>query len=948
MDEHLLSQLSPDTAILVPTSSLGNHLNETVAAHMLDAGAQVWEAPNIVSWVEFLRTVWQANRTEFDQLCTLLNPQQCKLLWTQAIEQSKYENAELTLLNVSQTVKACMRSDRLLADWRCNEKALAQDHISDIEQFIAWRKKYHAALLSRGAMDAPMLQSKVLELLAQGRLELPVTQVIWYAYDLITKAQQEFNQTLAGRNIQLEFIGPNRQQTVIDYARYEDEISELTGVFQQARQLLEQQPEQNISIVIPDLRRHHAQVQEIARQTFYPNASLTEVQNNNSVFRFSLGKPLYDWPAIETASCVLSLLKPRISIADLGFIFRSVYLGVVHKNSQEFDLFEQWLKRSRIRHVRLEQLPALLEECHSDLSTAMLAAASGLSSKTAGLTSGANKTKALLTDPKLPEFFAQLMAFRLQLNAELAEQKKRTGYATLSFLRWSAVFSEWLALWQWQAHAVIAEASPVTQQLRSRWENSLEEFANLAAVQKNISALNALNNFQQLIRDNVFLPKSAMSPVVVSGLLEALGREADHCFLTGMTQDYPPASKSDPFIPNRHLINTGYPDASPQSSVVQAQKVINSLLESSKHAHISFALSSESNGEMQSQASPLFFSPLMQAELKFVEYSEKRLAKEQHKKYEFEKYIDTQGPAWQRPEKARGGATIFKNQSHCAFKAFATHQLGFEVEDESEFGLDHLDRGNLMHKMLEYIWAQLPNQTALLELNAEQQTLLIEQTFEQLLYDSKDTLIDEKRQLLALEKRRVTTVLNDWLNVERKRPARFSVVERESRQRGQWAGIQFDYVIDRVDVTESGECVIVDYKTGLVSRKDWQGLRPYEPQLPLYTLARDEVKRSQVSGIAFAQVRRGEAKYVELAEAGIFNKNNRTTAGIEADWHASRAQWPELMTTLAEEFLAGKATVDPIDSAVCQYCELSTVCRLEELRNNQKQRSTAVEGSDDF
>jgi len=57
MDEQLLSQLESDTVVIVPTGSLGNHLNEIIAGHKLAEGVQVWEAPNIVSWGEFLRSV---------------------------------------------------------------------------------------------------------------------------------------------------------------------------------------------------------------------------------------------------------------------------------------------------------------------------------------------------------------------------------------------------------------------------------------------------------------------------------------------------------------------------------------------------------------------------------------------------------------------------------------------------------------------------------------------------------------------------------------------------------------------------------------------------------------------------------------------------------------------------------------------------------------------------
>ncbi len=920
MHEDSLYQLDLDSILMVPTGSLANHLNEVIAAQKLTQGVPVWEAPRIMMWGELLKLIWKANRELMSGVHSILSASQSKLLWTQIIERSKYQNAELTLLNVAQTVKACMRSDRLLSDWRCSEKAIRLDHVSDVEQFMVWRDEYHALLSSRHLLDEPGLQNAVLELAKNGDLVLPAKRLIWYAYDLITAAQRDFNLAVKDQGVGCEFGGPRIRQPQLNYVRFQDQATELNTVFEQARALLEQQPQQRISIVVPDLHHRYAQVQDIARRTFYPNASLTEVQQNNSVVRFSLGKSLFDWPAIEAANCALNLLKPRISIEDIGFLLRSVYLAVSQQNQEECRLFEQWLHRARIRSVTLEQLPTLLAECYENSEKGASA-----------------ELKNILAAPKLADFFQQLVEYRHQLNERLLQQKQDSGYMAQSFVDWAGVFSQWLALWQWQTHAISLSASTFTQQLAKRWDATLDEFSKLAAVQKRVGIQNALNHWQQLTKDSVFLPKSVSSPILVCGVLEALGRETDHCFLLGMTQDYPPPSKSDPFIPNHHLSITGYPDSSAQASAAQANAVMQNLLASTENAHVSYALSDGS--ETQSQPSPLFYQSLLDAELTAPTLPD---VTENNQGVVLDEYTDTQGPAWDVMNKVRGGAAIFKNQSHCPFKAFVTHQLGFDVKDEPEFGLDHLDRGNMVHKILELIWAELPNQTALLELSAGEQTQMVEQSFEQLLQAFTETLSDEKQALLRLEKNRITALVNEWLEQERKRPSGFSVVERESRYRGQWAGIEFDYILDRVDITESGQCVVVDYKTGQVQRSDWVGERPYEPQLPLYALVRDQAKKTPVSGIAFAQVRRGESKFVELSETDVFHKSSKSKESIEEQWHQNREQWPDIFTELATQFLAGEASVNPVDKRVCEYCELSALCRIDELRKNSHDSSQSL------
>jgi len=49
-------------------------------------------------------------------------------------------------------------------------------------------------------------------------------------------------------------------------------------------------------------------------------------------------------------------------------------------------------------------------------------------------------------------------------------------------------------------------------------------------------------------------------------------------------------------------------------------------------------------------------------------------------------------------------------------------------------------------------------------------------------------------------------------------------------------------------------------------------------------------------------------------------------------WHENRSAWPEIFTQLAADFLAGEASVNPIDEKVCQYCGLHSLCRLPQLR----------------
>lgn len=283
---------------------------------------------------------------------------------------------------------------------------------------------------------------------------------------------------------------------------------------------------------------------------------------------------------------------------------------------------------------------------------------------------------------------------------------------------------------------------------------------------------------------------------------------------------------------------------------------------------------------------------------------------------------------------------VFEDQSNCAFKAFVTHQLKFLSYDEAEFGLDALDRGNIVHILLQQAWQQLQLQSELLALDEAALTQFAEQIVTQVIERNRQQLSDEKHRLLHYEHSRLSQVLVEWLKVDAQRPTPFSVMETEERRDGECGGIQFQYIIDRLDALDDGRTLIIDYKTGFAQRNDWLDQRIKKPQLPLYSLAIESIKQNGVSGIAYAKVKRHQSEYIGLSEAGIFKRSN-AEARIEQQWQDNKQQWPMIFEQLATDFLAGKAEVNPIDKDTCQYCELQAVCRVSQLRKQSNDVAVA-------
>ena len=133
-----IDELDKTSALIVPTRSLASTLKSQVADYYISLAKTVWEAPNILTWGDYLRWLWQLNAVKLSPAHTLISSQQSLLLWTQVVEASRRLERDLTLLNVQQTAKAVQRSWRLMHDWRLSEKTLMQEHVEDVEQFLNW------------------------------------------------------------------------------------------------------------------------------------------------------------------------------------------------------------------------------------------------------------------------------------------------------------------------------------------------------------------------------------------------------------------------------------------------------------------------------------------------------------------------------------------------------------------------------------------------------------------------------------------------------------------------------------------------------------------------------------------------------------------------------------------------------------------------------------------
>ena len=272
-----------------------------------------------------------------------------------------------------------------------------------------------------------------------------------------------------------------------------------------------------------------------------------------------------------------------------------------------------------------------------------------------------------------------------------------------------------------------------------------------------------------------------------------------------------------------------------------------------------------------------------------------------------------------------GGASILKLQAQCPFRAFSERRLFSAPLDEIEQGLDAGERGNLLHDVMAAFWKRVETQQALRQMSDATRfdtlklaihTALAKTTAEaatpwQLRY------LDVQRQWL------LDLLLPDWLAVELARPP-FQVLHTEFKLHDRAIGpLRLDARVDRIDAlldadhpaaSDSSPLLILDYKTGNIPSKPWDGDRPDEPQLPLYTVLAAPLP---VTGIAFARLKAGKFALDDCSGA---------------DFTSRLDDWRHVLTHLAEAFVHGDTTVDPKTAGVCAHCAQAALCRIHELR----------------
>lgn len=901
----LAAELAKQTLCLTPNQRLASRIVNAYAIYCHQHGHTVVAAPRVSSFNQWLDNCWeQLVMMAYPQaiIKQLLTANEQRLIIERIIMASEVGGL---LLRPSATVQHVVKAIENLSQWMLdiNEISISsQFNTDDSLCLLQWLRDFESHCDINGYISPSHKSQLILQAFKEGVL---VTEpcIITTAFETLTPLQQHILEAAADVVKQEEVVhAAKATQKTIACINHEQEITVAAlWAKQQLKNAIDSQKMPTIAIVIPDLNQNKEKVQRIFEEIFMPDLQMPDVARVSLPFNISAGGALIEQPIIASAIKLLELNARSINCDELVELLHSPFLCFSDEDLSFISKLIGWVKRertTRINIARLRQLTSKLIEKKTDDEEASNCC------------------------------FADALMAQNTLSTRFGLSK------SISIQQWVDFFYETFELYQWPG---IRNPDSQEYQALKQFQQITLQFAQSDVVMGKINFNEALQQYKQLLSNAVFQPQTIESPLQILGLLEASGLHFDQLWLMGMSSKQWPASPNpNPLLPVAMQKKFNMPHSTASRELSLAQHLSNRFCHSAQHVYVSFSQVIDDN---PCSISPLF-NDMEQLSPEQVLNKTVDSLLPQHEIYRryqvangLEDFEWGDAPPLTEAESIKGGTSLFANQSLCPFKAFATHRLSIKAFEKPVVGIDKSAKGNLLHRSLELIWKQITNLNELRALTDDEQTKLCTDYAEFSLNEYSHKLSEPLGiRLHKIESQRLASLLFAWLNVERER-ADFTVVSREERKIFRFAQLELIGRVDRVDQLSDGSHVVIDYKTGKPAIKSWWGDRPEQPQLPLYSSLLEQ-EGIAVSAVAFAQVNIEACVIKGIGDDNVaektlsWNAKTQSQAGVQS-WAHLKEHWQQVLSSLANDFIAGKSAVDPKSVlASCQYCDLAPVCRV--------------------
>ncbi len=909
MNPTVLQALNQGASVITATRRLAYELKSAYDNQQIELGRKVWPTARIMTWDGWMQALWHETGT--DTLLSVLNNAQLQQLLCEFIEadlksrESQTGHNLAALWNIPATARTALDAWQLCHQWRISFSALQTSEQADHAHFGRWATRLYARLSEQNWISPAQLPEQLIA------AEIKTKQdALLFGFDHLNVQQLRFIEYYRKQGGGLTRI--NSKGTASSEMRrysFDSPKAEWQQIGAWARDKLLNNPQLKIGIITPDTNSIRAVAEQSLREQLTP--AYFE-HSSTDPFHFSIAGTLFEQPLIKGALACLDLLG-KLEFKQLSGIFLSNFWGSESEQLLRAQLVMELRRKLAYRFDLYELIEAL----------------SALQKKPDPDNESTRKPFSILLD---------------SLGALQSIKTNNRGRQPLSV--WRELFNTCLNSLDWPVSKLDSDEFQALQS----WERCLEEWIKLDAVCKPMSLVQALQSLNGVCRELVFQARTrARAPIQIMGILEAAELEFDCVWLAGFDElAWPIIAPANPLIPMSTQIEAGIPAATLSLQTQLADMKTGQLCALSKDIIYSHA---RIQGDIELDVSPTLPAGNLSDlnDLPAI-FSLNEAIREATPPLQIRN--DDMGFPY-REETARGGTGLVQKQSACPFSAYAKYRLKAEEDDEPRIGMDNLQRGSLLHKILETIWLELKDSSTLCR-HIEQDTLgdLIQQHIQTQLnhYVAHSGLGDGFK---IAETQRLHALLSEWLNLESQRPP-FTVAGTEMKCTHQINGLEINLSLDRVDqIADSGSdtaanspLLVMDYKSGNCKLKDWEGPRPDQPQLPLYFLALEHnASFGHVDALSFAQVKSGLCQYIGISrsentlpdintlEALAWNSALKKDVG---EWSQLKPLWEARIGKLVKDYQQGFAQVDPKSIQSCHFCSFGPLCRIH-TRNSREE-----------
>jgi ATP-dependent helicase/nuclease subunit B len=848
-------------------------------------GLAGWAAPDVVSWTAFVRAEWERRQTDGR---LLLNPAQEEALWAGIIRESEH-SAGLLEGPLRRLAGLCMEAHELLCAYapRYLERPARGGWQQDAGAFSEWLAGFDAECRSKKLISASRISGELAAALedevAADRQSRPALMLA--GFDRMTPEQRSVT-TAWGEARTAASAEPASERR---YFAAPDQRTELTACAAWCAERLAANPEARLLVITQDASQRRGEIERAFLRA--------GVQHE-----FSLGVRLAGVGLARSALLILRWLDGALAENEIDWLFSADWIT----GSEERAALQAYCRGLRRKGwARTEwTLEAFLRAGGSSLS--------------------------------VPESWARRMQTarqRLRESAGLAP--KGASERQHSPLEWAGIASLLLkdAGWAGTRAATSAEFQAVR-----RWEQTLDACGSLGFDGRRMDWLEFLAELRQAASETLFALESEDAPVLIAGPAESAGLTADAIWFLGADEDaWPARGSGNPLLPVAVQREAGMPHATAELDHELAATVTRRLLGSAADVRFSYARLKD---DVEVRASRLVAGVAGSAQLLAEPRSDASSS------LRAEQFVDTARIPL-RGEAGRavsGGSGVLTAQSLCGFQAFAKERLAAQGWQLAEDGLTPPVRGKLLHAALSGVWGASDGIRTLEELKSldDLESFAAPHVRRAMEKELPRAVREEMpARYLELEETRLRRLVAEWLRYETNR-LDFTVLETEAKAEVEITGLSLDVRLDRLDWLNDGTKLVIDYKTGEVSPREWDTPRPEDVQLPLYAEFALGGGSAAV-GLVFARVQPGEMKFagkvrnpLETLSAELSKRLDLVRKPLT---DADLAQWRAEIERLARDFLDGRADVDPRElPKTCMQCGLQALCRVHE---------TAARGAED-